>query len=108
MKNYFEFLNKKLSVDLKSGLTVDERQLLEFLAMNASNGMPLCVAGAMSLSALASPATLHRRLDDLKVSRLTCVDLLALGPLGYFFFRHSLCTMTSAQRWKPVSSAMRT
>ena len=33
--------------------------------MNASNGMPLCVAGAMSLSALASPATLHRRIDDL-------------------------------------------
>lgn len=65
MKNYFDFLNKKLSVDLKSGLTVDERQLLEFLAMNASNGMPLCVAGAMSLSALASPATLHRRIDDL-------------------------------------------
>jgi DNA-binding MarR family transcriptional regulator len=65
MKNYFDFLNKKLSVDFKSGLTVDERQLLEFLAMNASNGMPLCVAGAMSLSSIASPATLHRRIDDL-------------------------------------------
>jgi len=65
MKNYFDFLNKKLSVDLKTGLSIEELQLLEFLMINASNGMPLCVAGAMSLEKFASPATLHRRLDKL-------------------------------------------
>lgn len=65
MNNYFNFINKKMAADLKTGLSIEELQLLEFLMINASNGMPLCVAGAMSLEKFASPATLHRRLDKL-------------------------------------------
>lgn len=65
MNNYFNFLNKKMAVDLKTGLSIEELQLLEFLTANALNGLPLRVAGAMSLEKFASPATLHRRLDAL-------------------------------------------
>lgn len=65
MNNYFNFINKKRAVDLKTGLSIEEIQLLEFLTSTALNGLPLCVAGAMSLHQFASPATLHRRLDAL-------------------------------------------
>lgn len=62
---YTAFLKNKLEIDMDTGLTAEEIQLLEFLTTFADNGMPLCVSGAMQLERFASPATIHRRLNHL-------------------------------------------
>lgn len=62
---YTQFLRNKLEIDMDTGMTAGEIQLLEFLTTFSDNGMPLCVGGAMKLERFASPATLHRRLRHL-------------------------------------------
>lgn len=90
---YTEFLQKKLSIDMDTGLSAEEIQLLEFLTTFADNGMPLCVTGAMSLERFASPATIHRRLDS----------LVAMGYLEHSFGAENLKTkflMPTAKSYK--------
>lgn len=63
---YLRFLN--LSHAASSNLTnVDSLalRLLESIAVAHSNGAALTVTDAMSLNAIASPATIHRKLNDL-------------------------------------------
>ncbi len=68
--NYIEFLLDRQFLDLELGLRAEERELLEVIAAFAYNGMPLCVRGVMELAVLASPATLHRRLNTLLTAGL--------------------------------------
>ncbi|WP_408593774.1 hypothetical protein [Limnohabitans sp.] len=42
------------------------KRLLEIIAVRFGQGIPMTVTDAMSLLVLASPATLHRKLDDLR------------------------------------------
>ncbi len=46
------------------------QRLLEIIAVRCGQGTPMTVTDAMSQLALASPATLHRKLDDLREAGL--------------------------------------
>jgi len=43
----------------------EARRLLEIIALRESEGNPMTVTDAMALTDIASPATLHRKLDSL-------------------------------------------
>lgn len=47
-------------------LDLDAKKLLEVIAVQHSQGQPLTVSDAMALSHVASPATIHRKLDLLR------------------------------------------
>jgi DNA-binding transcriptional ArsR family regulator len=63
---YLRFLNLSLGV-CTNLVEVDllALRLLESIGVAHSNGDALTVTDAMSLSAIASPATMHRKLNDL-------------------------------------------
>ena len=70
---YLRFLNVLLT--LEDGqefptLDLDSRRLLEEIAMREESGRSMTVTEAMALSGIASPATLHRKLDVLLESGL--------------------------------------
>jgi DNA-binding MarR family transcriptional regulator len=71
---YLRFLS--LAHALRPSLTgkthLDEmsKRLLEIIAVRFGQGTPMTVTDAMSQLALASPATLHRKLDDLREAGL--------------------------------------
>ena len=66
---YIRFLNltQALSADSAHLDHLDEtaKYLLNVIAANSANGKALTVSQAMSLNSVASPATLHRKLDTL-------------------------------------------
>lgn len=49
---------------------VQARQLLDTIALRHHQGAPLTVTTAMSVGDIASPATIHRKLEDLKAKGL--------------------------------------
>ena len=66
---YMRFLN--LLHALEGGehapsMDLDAKKLLEFIAMRHEQQKPLTVTEAMALSTIASPATIHRKLDQLR------------------------------------------
>ena len=66
---YMRFLN--LLHTLEGGehapsMDLDAKKLLEFIAMRHEQQKPLTVTEAMALSTIASPATIHRKLDQLR------------------------------------------
>jgi len=70
MKNiYLSFLALRESLQIESGglaaLDPEAKVLLEIIAVQHSQGSPMKVMDAMRLSALASPATIHRKLSQL-------------------------------------------
>ena len=64
MKRYMNFLG--LSSLIKFNCDPSCIKLLEAIAMAEWAGQPLMVGKAMSLDSIASPATMHRRLDMLR------------------------------------------
>ena len=52
--------------------SVDEvaKQLLNTIALRHADNKPLTVTEAMTMGAIASPATLHRKIDDLREAGL--------------------------------------
>lgn len=66
---YLRFLALVHTIDGTSTqlANVDEtaKHLLNVIALNHSNGKPLTVTEAMALKSIASPATIHRKLNDL-------------------------------------------
>ncbi len=66
---YLRFLALVHTIDGASTqlANVDEtaKHLLNVIALNHSNGKPLTVTEAMALKSIASPATIHRKLNDL-------------------------------------------
>lgn len=66
---YLRFLNLTQALLDESahleGIDETAKHLLQVIAVNHSNGKALTVTEAMALNSLASPATLHRKLDAL-------------------------------------------
>lgn len=70
---YLRFLNLTQAVaGAGSDADVDllALRLLETIALAHAKGKPLTVTNAMELSAIASPATLHRKMDALREAGL--------------------------------------
>ena len=72
MKNqhiYLRFLTLLHAIEGKGEiptLDLDAKKLLEVIAVQHSQGQPLTVTDAMALAHVASPATIHRKLDLLR------------------------------------------
>jgi DNA-binding MarR family transcriptional regulator len=70
---YLRFLNVLHALEAGDdfpALDFDARRLLEEIALREDSGRSLTVTEAMGLSSIASPATLHRKLDILLQSGL--------------------------------------
>ena len=61
--NLYELLQDETGV--MSGIDLESKKLLEIIALKNSAGLPMKVMDAMRLNALASPATIHRKLTQL-------------------------------------------
>ena len=68
---YIRFLNLLQTIEGTGELPnidPDARRLLEAIAVRSAQGQPLTVTEAMTLQHIASPATIHRKLDVLRES----------------------------------------
>lgn len=66
---YLRFLNFIHALDGDANapqMDLDAKKLLEVIAVKHESGKPLTVTDAMALSHVASPATIHRKLDQLR------------------------------------------
>jgi DNA-binding transcriptional ArsR family regulator len=66
---YLRFLNLIHALDGAEHVPVmdlDAKKLLEVIAVRHAEEKPLTVTDAMALSSIASPATLHRKIDQLR------------------------------------------
>jgi DNA-binding MarR family transcriptional regulator len=66
---YLRFLNLAHTIQgdfAESAIDLTALRLLEAIAVAHAQSSPLTVTDAMALSAIASPATLHRKLDALR------------------------------------------
>ena len=66
---YFRFMTLLSKLDHGhpiEGVDALARQLLDAIALHHHQGTPLTVTTAMALESIASPATIHRKLEDLK------------------------------------------
>ncbi|MBU3652109.1 MAG: winged helix-turn-helix transcriptional regulator [Limnohabitans sp.] len=70
---YLRFLNLLRGVEaslLPPTLDSTAKALLERIACQHALGNPLTITEAMALGEVASPATIHRKIDDLRVAGL--------------------------------------
>lgn len=70
---YFRFLNLLRGVEatfFPPNLDATAKLLLEHIATRHASGIPLTVTEAMALHDVASPATIHRKIDDLRLAGL--------------------------------------
>jgi DNA-binding MarR family transcriptional regulator len=70
---YLRFLNLLRGVEatfLPPTLDSTAKALLERIACEHAQGAPLTITEAMSLHEVASPATIHRKIDDLRIAGL--------------------------------------
>jgi Fe2+ or Zn2+ uptake regulation protein len=66
---YLRFLNLIHALDNGQhapAMDLDAKKLLEVIAVRHAQGKPLTVTDAMALNTIASPATIHRKLDQLR------------------------------------------
>ncbi len=71
-ETYLRFLSLAQTLNAASISTVDEtaRHLLQLIALRHAHGNALTVTEAMAMSTVASPATIHRKLDALREAGL--------------------------------------
>lgn len=74
---YIEFLKARHEIDDQLVIASDERELLEIIAVCDHQEKPLTVTALMAMTHLASPATLHRKMDN-----LITLNLIALHHEG--------------------------
>jgi DNA-binding MarR family transcriptional regulator len=70
---YLNFLNVLKAVNqgsVSEELDPTSKLVLEEIALGVANGQPLTVSDVMRLTSIASPATLHRKLDVLLDAQL--------------------------------------
>ena len=70
---YLRFLNLIHALDgqdTASAMDLDAKKLLEVIAVHHAQEKPLTVTDAMALKTIASPATIHRKLDALYENEL--------------------------------------
>ena len=81
MNKYHQFLMRAAIIDASHEATrrIDllAKKLLEIIAVTDSMGIPMTVGDVMKISALASPATLHRKIDMLREAEL--IDTIFIG-----------------------------
>jgi DNA-binding MarR family transcriptional regulator len=68
-KTYLRFLSLMHAIEGSGqlpALDLDAKRLLEVIAVKQSQGQSITVTDAMALSYIASPATIHRKLDQLR------------------------------------------
>ena len=68
-KIYLRFLQMMQALEGGDGTTpmdLDAKKLLEVIAVRHTQGNPLTVTEAMGLHQIASPATIHRKIDQLR------------------------------------------
>jgi Fe2+ or Zn2+ uptake regulation protein len=66
---YLRFLNLIHALDNGQhapAMDLDAKKLLEVIAVHHAQEKPLTVTDAMALNTIASPATIHRKLDQLR------------------------------------------
>jgi Fe2+ or Zn2+ uptake regulation protein len=66
---YLRFLNLVHALDnqdTSQAMDLDAKKLLEVIAVYHAQEKPLTVTDAMALRSIASPATIHRKLDQLR------------------------------------------
>jgi DNA-binding MarR family transcriptional regulator len=66
---YLRFLSLLHAIEGKGelpNLDLDAKRLLEVIGVQHSQGKPLTVSDAMAMTQIASPATIHRKLDVLR------------------------------------------
>ncbi len=66
---YLRFLNLIHALDGGANtpaMDLDAKKLLEVIAVRHAAEKPLTVTDAMALNSIASPATIHRKLDQLR------------------------------------------
>ena len=66
---YLRFLSLLHAIENSDELPqmdLEAKRLLEVIAVRCQQGQPLTVTEAMSMQQIASPATLHRKLDQLR------------------------------------------
>ena len=66
---YLRFLTLLQTIEGKGelpALDLDAKKLLETIAVRSEQGKPLTVTEAMAMAHIASPATIHRKLDLLR------------------------------------------
>jgi len=66
---YLRFLNLIHALDNQDtaqAMDLDAKKLLEVIAVHHAQEKPLTVTDAMALKSIASPATIHRKLDQLR------------------------------------------
>lgn len=74
---YFRFLNLLRGVEASffpASLGATAKSLLELIASQHAAGHPLTVTEAMGLQQVASPATIHRKIDDLRLAGLVSTE----------------------------------
>ena len=71
-KIYLRFLSLAHALDSASVATLDEtaKHLLQLIVLRHAQGNALTVTDAMALSSIASPATIHRKLNVLREAGL--------------------------------------
>ena len=74
---YIQFLKARHEIDDQLVIAADERELLEVIAVCDQQDKPLTVMALMGMTHLASPATLHRKMDN-----LIALNLVALHHKG--------------------------
>jgi DNA-binding MarR family transcriptional regulator len=74
MNKYHQFLICATAIDASHEavrrIDLIAKKLLEVIAIKHSMGIPMTVGDAMAMPALASPATLHRKIDMLREAEL--------------------------------------
>lgn len=63
MNAYIKFLNESVGIPKPQDTTA--RELLDLICLHEGIGHPMTVTQVMNQPQLASPATMHRKLDDL-------------------------------------------
>jgi DNA-binding MarR family transcriptional regulator len=98
---YLRFLNVLHTLENQQdfpAVDADARRLLDEIALREVSGQSLTVTEAMGLSDIASPATLHRKLDILRQNGLIKHKFegenrrtkhVVLTPLALKFFDHA-------------------
>jgi len=94
---YLQFLSLLHAIEGKGelpNLDLDAKRLLEVIAVRHSQGTPLTVSDTMAMSQIASPATIHRKLDMLR----------EIGMIETYFEGQNrrtkyLCPTTQAQKY---------
>lgn len=81
MNKYHQFLQNATAIDdsYEAIRCIDliAKKLLEIIAIKHSMGVPMTVTDAMGLFDLASPATLHRKIDMLREAGL--IEMIFVG-----------------------------